>query len=91
MSDIILYTTDDGHTSINLRLQSGTVWLTLLEMAELFNATKQNISLHLKNIFLERKLDENSVVKESLTTERTTEALLGFTEKEYGPTGTRPS
>ena len=52
MSDIILYTTDDGHTSINLRLQSGTVWLTQLEMAELFNATKQNISLHLKNIFL---------------------------------------
>lgn len=44
------------------------MWLTQLEIAELFNATKQNISLHLKNIFEDGELVENSVVKKSLTT-----------------------
>jgi hypothetical protein len=43
------------------------VWLTQVEMAELFDATKQNISLHLKNIFLDGELDEGTTVKESLT------------------------
>jgi len=68
MSDLILYTTEDGRSQIKLRAQEQTVWLTQLEMAELFDATKQNISLHLKNIFADRELDVNSVVKESLTT-----------------------
>ena len=47
----------------------GTVWLTQLEMAELFNASKQNISLHLKNIFEDGELDPAATVKESLTVE----------------------
>ena len=68
MSNLILYTTDDGRSQIQLRAQGDTVWLTQLEIAELFDATKQNISLHLKNIFTDGELDENSVVKESLTT-----------------------
>jgi len=68
MSDIILYTTDDGVTKIDLRLEDGTVWLSQLQIADLFSATKQNISLHLKNIFEDEELSENSVVKESLTT-----------------------
>ena len=68
MSDLILYTTDDGRSQIQLRAQGATVWLTQLEIAELFDATKQNISLHLKNIFTDGELDEDSVVKESLTT-----------------------
>jgi hypothetical protein len=68
MSDLILYTTDDGQNRIQLRADGQTVWLTQLEMAELFAATKQNISLHLKNLFQDRELDEDSVVKESLTT-----------------------
>lgn len=68
MSEIILYTTDDGETKVDLRLEDGTVWLSQLEIAALFNATKQNISLHLKNIFADGELDENSVVKQSLTT-----------------------
>ncbi len=51
MSDLILYTTDDGRSEIHLRTDQQTVWLTQLEIAELFDATKQNISLHLKNIF----------------------------------------
>ena len=65
---LILYTTEDGKSRIQLRAEEQTVWLTQLEMAELFNATKQNVSLHLKNIFKDEELDEYSVVKESLTT-----------------------
>jgi len=68
MSAIILYTSDDGRSQIKLRAQGDTVWLTQLEMAELFDATKQNISLHLKNIYADGELTEDSVVKESLTT-----------------------
>jgi hypothetical protein len=68
MSDVVFYTTDDGKTKIDLRLEGGTVWLSQLQIAELFNATKQNISLHLKNIFEDGELIEYSVVKESLTT-----------------------
>jgi hypothetical protein len=68
MSAIILYTSDDGRSQIQLRAQGDTVWLTQLEMAELFDATKQNISLHLKNIYADGELTEDSVVKESLTT-----------------------
>jgi hypothetical protein len=68
MSELILYTTEDGRSKIKLRAEQQTVWLTQLEMAELFDATKQNISLHLKNVFKEGELIDESVVKESLTT-----------------------
>ena len=67
MNDLILYTTDDGRSLIKLRAKDQTVWLTQLEMAELFDATKQNISLHLKNLFEEGELDPAATVKESLT------------------------
>ena len=68
MTDLILYTTEDGRSQIKLRTENQTVWLTQLEMAELFDATKQNISLHLKNLFEDGELDERAVVKDSLTT-----------------------
>jgi hypothetical protein len=68
MNDLILYITDDGRSQIKLRATDQTVWLTQLEMAELFDATKQNISLHLKNLFEEGELTQDLVVKESLTT-----------------------
>ena len=67
-NDIIFYTTDDGQIKIEVRLEDENVWLTQNAMAELFDTTKQNISLHIKNIFTEKELDENSVVKENLTT-----------------------
>jgi hypothetical protein len=68
MSELILYTTEDGRSQIKLRAEQQTVWLTQLEMAELFDATKQNISLHLKNVFKDGELSADSVVKDSLTT-----------------------
>ena len=67
MSNLILYTTEDGRSRIQLRAQEETVWLTQLEMAALFDATKQNISLHLKNLFKDGELDPAATVKESLT------------------------
>jgi len=67
MMQLILYTTDDGKSQIQLRADLGTVWLTQLEMAELFDATKQNISLHLKNIIEDGELDAAATIKESLT------------------------
>lgn len=67
MSDLILYTSEDGRVKVQLRADVGTVWLTQLEMAELFNATKQNISLHLKNVYQDGELDPAATVKESLT------------------------
>ena len=67
-SELILYQTEDGHTHIEVRLQDETVWMSQLAMAELFQSTKQNISLHLKNVFDEGELLERRVVKEYLTT-----------------------
>lgn len=68
VGEILLYQTDDGKTRIDVRLQGETVWLTQMQMAELFQTTKQNVSLHLKNLFDESELIKDSVVKESLTT-----------------------
>jgi hypothetical protein len=66
--EIILYTTEDGQSTIQLKAEGGSVWLTQAQMAELFQATKQNISLHIRNILSEGEQTEESVVKESLTT-----------------------
>lgn len=67
-SKIILYTTPKAEIKIDVFFQDETVWLTQKLLAKLFNTTKQNISLHLNNIFKEDELNENSVVKEFLTT-----------------------
>ncbi len=66
--EIILYTTDDGQDRIQLRAIDGSVWLSQAEMAELFQTTKQNVSLHIQNILEEGELFADSVVKEYLTT-----------------------
>ena len=67
-SNLLIYQTQDGSTKIQVQLTDNTVWLTQADMVELFQTTKQNISLHIKNIFAEEELDEDSVVKEYLTT-----------------------
>ncbi len=68
MSDLILYTSEDGKSQIQLRVDLGTVWLSQLEMAELFQTSKQNVAKHLKAIFLEQELVQDSVVNQRLTT-----------------------
>lgn len=67
MNELILYTSDDGQTRLHLRVESETIWLSQLEIAELFQTTKQNVSLHAKNIFEDKELTPEATVKESLT------------------------
>ena len=67
-SEILIYQTEDGRTRIDVRLEDETVWLTQTAMAELYQTTKQNISLHLKNLYSEGELVEKQVVKDYLTT-----------------------
>ena len=68
MTDLILYTTDYGKSQLQLRVDLGTVWLSQMEMAELFQTSKQNIAKHLKSIFAEQELVQDSVVNQRLTT-----------------------
>ena len=67
-AQVVLYQTRDGRTRLEVRFEGETVWLTQGQMVELFQTTKQNVSLHINNIFNEKELQEISVVKESLTT-----------------------
>lgn len=67
-TEFLLYQTEDGRIRIETRMQYETVWLTQQMMAELFQTTKQNIGQHLKKIFSEGELSENSVVKKFFTT-----------------------
>jgi hypothetical protein len=62
------YVNNEMATTIKVRIDEDTVWLTQGQMVDLFETTKQNISLHINNIFKEGELDKSSVVKESLTT-----------------------
>ncbi|WP_293312570.1 virulence RhuM family protein [Pedobacter sp. UBA5917] len=66
--EIIIYKTEEGLPIIEVAFSNDTVWLTQQQMQHLFNKTKQNISLHIKNIFKENELIQKAVVKESLTT-----------------------
>ena len=68
MADSIIYNTNDGKASIKLYADNGTVWLTQAQIVELFNSSKSSISEHIKNIFSEGELDENSVVRKIRTT-----------------------
>lgn len=67
-SDIIIYQTEDGQTKIDVRMENETVWLSQAQMVELFQTSKQNISLHIRNVFNEGELEEKAVVKDYLTT-----------------------
>ena len=67
-SEIILYKTPNQDIKVEILVENETIWLPQQKIAELFDTTKQNVSLHVKNIFESGELDENSVVKDFLTT-----------------------
>lgn len=69
-NNIIIYNTADGKASVSLLAKDGTAWMSQAQIVELFATTKQNISLHIQNIFEEGELEQNSVVKDYLTTAR---------------------
>ena len=66
-NEIILYRSDALSSQIEVLIEDETVWLTQLQMVELFQSTKQNVSLHINNVFKEGELDKYSTVKEYLT------------------------
>ena len=67
---IIIYQTEDGQTQIDVRLENETVWLTQAQMVKLFQTTKQNVSLHLNNLYKEGELKKEGTVKEYLTVQQ---------------------
>ena len=67
-SEILIYQSQDGQSRIQVRLEGDTVWLTQAMVAELFQTSIPNISMHIRNIFREGELDPDSVVKSYLTT-----------------------
>lgn len=66
--EIVIYQTDEGHTKIDVKFQDETVWLTQAQLCELYQTSKSNISEHIKHIFEEGELEENSVVRKFRTT-----------------------
>jgi hypothetical protein len=67
-ANMIIYNTTDGKTSVSLYAKDGMAWMTQNQLAELFDTSKQNISLHVNSILKNKELDKSSVVKEYLTT-----------------------
>ena len=65
MSELILYTTEDGKSRVHLRTDGKTVWLSQREMAELFKVSQDNVGLHLKNIYEDQELDRGATTEES--------------------------
>ena len=77
-NEIVLYRPNELAEHIEVRFDEETVWLTQLQMAELFGRTKQNISLHINNVFTEKELTPSLVVKEYLTTTQVFKDFEGF-------------
>lgn len=69
-SQIVIYKSKTGETKIDVRFDGDTVWLTQNALAELFQTTKNNISLHVKNIFEEGELSKSATVKNYLTVQK---------------------
>lgn len=65
-NDLILYTSDDGLTELKLKAKDGTIWLTQAEIAELFQTTPQNITLHIKAIYEEGEVAYDATCKDYL-------------------------
>ncbi|MGO9813840.1 MAG: hypothetical protein ACLP53_24160 [Isosphaeraceae bacterium] len=63
--EFLLYATEDGRTRLSVRVQDGTVWLSQAAIAELFQTTKQNVSLHLQNIYEDEELRPEATVMSS--------------------------
>jgi len=66
MSELILYTTEDGVSRLQLRVDGGTIWLSQAEIAELFQTTPQNITTHVRTIYSSGEASEAATCKESL-------------------------
>jgi len=61
---IIIYQSEDGKTQLDVKLEGETVWLTQAQMVELFQTSKQNVSLHINNIYKEGELEKEATLNE---------------------------
>jgi len=82
-TEFLLYQTEDGETRIDVRLHDETVWMTQAAMAELYQTTPQNITLHLKAIYIERELEEPATCKEYLQVQKEGARSVSRTRKFY--------
>lgn len=82
-NQIIIYQRDGGQPNIQVRVENETVWLSQAKLAELFGVTTQNITIHLKNIFAENELDEDSTCKDSLQVQKEGKRQVNRTIKMY--------
>lgn len=82
-SQIVIYQTESEQTKLEVRLENETVWLTQKMMAELFQTTSQNITIHLKNIFEEGELDEEATCKDFLQVQKEGFRMVERNQKFY--------
>ncbi len=82
-AEIIIYQTPDGETSIDVTIVQDTVWLTAIQLSELFNNSRQNIGLHLKHIFEEGELDRGTTVRETSLLQREGKRTIQRTVEQY--------
>ena len=82
-SQVLLYQAPDGRTRLEVRMQDETVWLTQAQMAELFQTTQQNVSLHIRNIYEEGELTPEATHKESLSVQPKGQVQPSATAREF--------
>lgn len=82
-TNILIYQTEEGHTKIDVRLENETVWMTQRAIAELYQTTPQNITLHVKNIYEERELEEEATCKYYLQVQNEGEREIKRKAKHY--------
>lgn len=81
--EIVIYQTDDGDTKIDVRFVDETVWLTQAQLCELYQTSKSNVSEHIKNIFEEGELEENSTVRKFRTVQNEGERIVTREQLHY--------
>lgn len=82
-SSLILYQTEDGRTRVQCRFEDETIWLTQAQMAELFQTTPQNITLHLKALYADQELDEGATCKDHLQVRQEGQRTVSRTLRYY--------
>jgi hypothetical protein len=82
-TEIIIYQSEDGITKIDVRMENETIWLSQAQMAELFQTTPQNITLHIKNIYQEGELSQGATCKEYLQVQNEGSRTVSRNTKHY--------
>ena len=82
-TEIIIYQSEDGITKVDVRMENESVWLSQAQMADLFQTTPQNITIHIKNIYLEGELSQSATCKEYLQVQNEGTRTVSRNTKHY--------